>query len=283
MSALSIVDSHVHLWNPRQFRYSWLDGLPALNRAFLPASFTATSANSNVSKIIFVECGCEPAQSRAEVNWISGLAKNESRIKGIVAHADFENGESIRADLESLAAIPLVKGVRRNLQGERDAKFCLRPDFIAGIKLLADHRFTFDLCLRHDQLRVATELMRRVPQVNFVLDHFGKPDVCGKKTEPWATDLKTLAATPNVVCKISGLTTEADWKYWRPGDLKFYFERTLECFGFDRILFGSEWPVATLATSYERWLETVHELFSFATEAERVKLFQTNAERIYHV
>jgi len=283
MNGLPVVDSHVHLWNPAQLRYSWLDGLPALNRAFLPADFATASVNSNVSKMIFVECGCEPSQSFAEVGWISSLAKFEPRLKGIVAHALLEKGESVRADLDTLAGCPLVKGVRRNLQGERDVDFCLRADFISGARLLADSGLTLDLCIRPDQLRAATELVRRIPQVNCVLDHFGKPNVRGKKIEPWAADLKTLAALPNVVCKLSGLTTEADLKHWRPDDLKFYFERALECFGFNRILFGGDWPVATLATSYERWLETVRGFFSFATENDCVKLFQTNAERTYRV
>jgi L-fuconolactonase len=159
----------------------------------------------------------------------------------------------------------------------------LRPEFVTGVNLLAEFGFTFDLCVRHEHLRDVAELVRRAPQVTFVLDHFGKPDVLGKKKEPWAADLKALAAAPNVLCKISGLTTEADWKNWRPDDLKFYFERALECFGFDRILFGSDWPVATLATSYQCWLETVQNYFSFATEIDRTKLFQTNAERIYRV
>jgi L-fuconolactonase len=283
MNALPIVDSHVHLWNPAQLRYAWLDGLPALNRAFLPADFAAASVNTNVSKIIFTECGCEPVQSLAEVNWISSLAKTEPRLKGIVAHADLEKDEAVRSDLAKLAANPLVKGIRRNLQGERDLEFCLQPKFVAGIKLLAEFGFTFDLCIRHDQLRAAAELVRRVPQVSFVLDHFGKPDVRGKKTESWAADLKMLATLPNVVCKISGLATEADWKNWQPADLKVYFERALECFGFDRVLFGGDWPVATLATSYVRWLETVQNYFSFAIETDQIKLFQTNAERIYRV
>jgi L-fuconolactonase len=283
MNALSIVDSHVHLWDPSRLCYPWLDGLPALNRAFLPEDFAAASTDLNVNKIIFIECGCEPAQSLAEVNWISDLAKTEPRLKGTVAHAPLEKGETVRADLKKLAANPLVKGVRRNLQGEHDAEFCLRPEFIAGVKLLAAFDFTFDLCIRHDQLRSAAELVRRVPQVNFVLDHFGKPNVRGKKIEPWAADLKTLAALPNVVCKVSGLATEADWKNWQPGDLKFYFDRALGCFGIDRVLFGGDWPVATLATSYERWLETVRGFFPFATDTDRVKLFQTNAERIYRV
>jgi L-fuconolactonase len=283
MSASSIVDSHVHLWNPAQFRYAWLDGLPALNRLFLPADFSSASASANVRKMIFVECGCEPAQSLAEVDWISDLAKNELRLKGIVAHATLEKGEAVRVELQELAKRKLVKGVRRNLQGERDAEFCRRPNFITGIKLLAEFGFTFDLCIRHDQLPMAAKLVRNVPQVTFILDHFGKPDVRGKKTEPWAADLKALAAMPNVVCKISGLTTEADWKNWQPGDLKAYFETVVEAFGFNRILFGGDWPAATLATSYVCWLETVQKYFSFAIETDQIKLFQTNAERIYRV
>jgi L-fuconolactonase len=283
MNTLSIVDSHVHLWNPAQLRYSWLDGLPALNRAFLPADFAAASVNSKVNKIIFIEGGCEPAQSLLEVNWIADLAKTETHLKGIVAHAPLEKGESTRAYLEKLAANPLVKGIRRNLQGEHDVEFCLRPEFVAGVKSLAEFGFTFDFCIRPDQLRSAAELVRRVPQVNFVLDHFGKPDVRGKKIEPWAADLKTFAALPNAVCKISGLATEADRENWQSADFKVYFRRALECFGFNRILFGGDWPVATLATSYERWLEAVREFFSFATETDHLKLFQTNAERIYRV
>jgi L-fuconolactonase len=283
MSASSIVDSHVHLWNPAQFRYTWLDGLPALNRRFLPADFSSASASADVSKMIFVECGCEPAQSLAEVDWISDLAKNELRLKGIVAYASLENGEAVRVELQELAKRKLVKGVRRNLQGERDVEFCLRPNFVTGIKLLAEFSFTFDLCIRHDQLPVAAKLVRNVPQVTFILDHFGKPDVRGKKTEPWAADLKAFAAMPNAVCKISGLTTEADWKNWQSGDLKVYFETAIEAFGFDRILFGADWPVATLATSYDRWVETVRENLLFASETDLKKIFQTNTERIYRV
>ena len=283
MSDLSIVDSHVHLWNPAQLRYEWLDGLPALNRALVPADYAAASATANVSKFIFVECGCNPAQSLAEVDWASSLAKAEPRFKGIVAYAPLENGEAVRPDLEKLAGRPLVKGVRRNLQGERDLEFCLQPAFVTGVGLLAHFDFTFDVCVRHEQLRSVAELARHVPQVTFVLDHFGKPAVRGKTFEPWATDLKTLAALPNVVCKISGLTTEADWKTWQTADLKLYFEQALECFGFDRILFGSDWPVATLATSYRRWLETVWTFVSRAPATDRAGLFQTNAERIYRV
>jgi L-fuconolactonase len=271
------------LWNPAQFRYAWLDELPALNRAFLPADFAVASAGVNVNKLIYVESCCEPTQSLAEVDWVAGLAKAEPRLQGIIAQAPLEQGEAARSELEKLASRPLVKGVRGNLQGEQDLALCLRSEFIGGIQLLADFGFTFDLCVRHEQLHIAAELARRVPQVAFVLDHFGKPDVRSKQTGSWAADLKALAARPNVACKISGLTTEADWNHWQPSDLKFYFGWALECFGFDRVLFGGDWPVATLATSYERWVQTIQDFLSFARDVDQIKLFQTNAERIYRV
>src|ERR1700720_4459069 len=194
MSPERIVDSHVHLWNPAQLRYPWLDGLPALNRALLPADFAAASRMVNVGKLLFVESGCESMHSLAEVNWVSRLAKSEPRLKGIVAHAPLEKGDAVRAELELLGGRPLVKGVRRSLQDERDPGFCLRPDFIAGVKLLAEFGFTFDLCVQHRQLPCVLELVRRAPQITFVLDHFGKPDVRRGKMEPWATAVKALAA-----------------------------------------------------------------------------------------
>jgi L-fuconolactonase len=283
MNEICLVDSHVHFWDPSQLHYSWLVKYPALNHAFLPEDFSAASAKANVRKIIFVECDYKPAQSLDEVKWVCDLAKCEVRLKGVVANAMLEKGKNARAELNTLSTFPLVKGVRRNLQTEPNIDFCMQPEFVAGVKLLAQFGFTFDICIRHEQLGAAVELVRNVPEVMFILDHFGKPGVRGKKTEPWAANLKVLAAMPNVVCKISGLATEADWQTWQPADLKYYFEHTLECFGFDRVLFGGDWPVATLATSYQRWVETIHLLFPSATEAEQNKLFQTNAERIYRV
>jgi len=280
---VTIVDSHVHLWDPTQFRYTWLDGLPMLNRSFKPADFRAACASADVTKLIFVECACEPAQSLAEVDWISNLAKDEPRLKGIVAHASLERGDEARPELEMLANRPLVKGVRRNLQSEPDPEFCLRPKFLAGVRLLAEFGFTFDLCLRHEQLPAATELARRVPEVTFVIDHLGKPDVRNQTLEPWANDLKAFAALPNAVAKVSGLTTEADWRNWQPAELTPYLRHALASFGPNRLMFGSDWPVMILATDYQRWVETVQTQLLILKESDWVKLFQTNAERIYRV
>jgi L-fuconolactonase len=281
--AANIVDSHVHFWDPARLRNPWLDSLPELNRAFLPADFAVAGANAGLTKMIFVEGGCEPSQSLAEVDWISALAGGEPRLCGIVAHAPVENNKVVEAHLEQLAARPLVKGVRRLLQGERDPEFCLHSDFVAGVKRLAEFQYTFDLCIRPEQLPSVTELVRRAPGIQFVLDHCGKPPIRAEKIEPWATDLRMLATLSNVSCKISGLTTEADWQGWRTKDLKPYVDTVLESFGFDRVLFGGDWPVCTVATNYQRWLETIWELTSSADAVQRTKLFQTNAERIYRV
>jgi L-fuconolactonase len=277
-----IVDAHVHLWNPERFRYAWLDDLPALRRPMLPADFAAASADANVGKFIFVECGRDPLQSLAEVDWISSLAAAVPRLKGIVAHASLERGKGARGELELLAAYPLVKGVRRNLQAET-GEFLKQAAFIEGLKLLPEFGFSFDLCVRAEQLPAATELVRSVPQVTFVLDHLGKPPVGRKSFEPWARHLRALAGAPNVVCKISGLATEANWVDWRRADVEPYFDHALACFGLPRVLFGSDWPVANLATTYDRWMDTVLELVPNANERERMQLFQTNAERIYRV
>ena len=278
-----MIDAHVHLWDPARFRMEWLSGLPTLDRAFLPDDFRKAAGKTAPEKMIFVECGCELAQNIAEADWISGLAEKESRIAGIVAQAALERGAKARIELEQLAKRRLVKGVRRSLQDERGTDLFLGADFVAGARLLETFGFTFDVCIRHDQLAAAAELARRAPQVTFVLDHLGKPDVRGEKREPWAGDLKDFAALPNTVCKISGLATEGSWEHWKPEGFRYYFDKALESFGVERVMFGGDWPVLTLATTYERWLETIVSWSAGLGEAVRTQLFQTNAERIYRV
>ncbi len=279
----AIVDSHVHLWNPTRFHYPWLNDLAVLKRPLLPEDYATEAGTARVTKFIFVEGGCEASQNLAEVDWVSDLAKTEPRLKAIVAHANLEKGDPVQTELQALAQRPLVKGVRRNLQGERDPNFCLQAAFVAGVTRLAEFGFTFDLCIKHHQLSTVTELVKRVPQVTFVLDHCGKPDIRSGIVEPWKSDLRRLAELPNVVCKISGLATEADWNKWRSQDLEYYLKATLEFFGFERVLFGGDWPYATVATTYERWTKTVETVFAIARPTKLQQLLQTNAERIYRV
>jgi L-fuconolactonase len=281
-NAPSFVDTHVHLWDTKRFHYPWLADLPALNRSFPPPDFSDATLPDAPAKFIFIECGCRPDQCEAEVEWISNLAAKEPRLKGVVAHAPLERGKEARNTLESLARNPLVKGIRRNLQSESD-DFLTQSEFIEGINLLVEFGFTFDLCVRASQLPAVTAFVRHAPKVTFVLDHFGKPDVRGGGFKEWSRALSSLADCQNVMCKISGLATEANWTDWRNAELQPFFAYAFACFGPDRVMFGSDWPVATLATSYTRWVQTVLELAPYSNERELTQLFRTNAERIYRV
>jgi L-fuconolactonase len=278
----AFVDTHVHLWDTKRFHYPWLADLTSLNRVLLPPDFFAAASATAPAKFIFVECGCESERCAEEVEWISSLAANEPRLQGIVAHAPLERGKAVRKHLQSLARNPLVKGIRRNLQGESDV-FFNQSGFIEGTQLLAEFNFTFDLCVRASQLSAVAGLVARVPNVTFVLDHFGKPDVRGGGFKEWSRALRAVSDHQNVVCKISGLATEANWGDWRTSEPQPFFGYAFACFGPDRVMFGSDWPVATLATSYERWIRTVLELFPRDNDRELAQLFQTNAERVYRV
>jgi len=278
-----IVDAHVHFWDPAKLNYPWLAGVPALSRAFLPEDYSAATNLANVSKMIFVECGCAASQSMEEAKWISETAASENRIKGIIAQSSMEFGSRVTSELTALAKNPLVRGIRRNLQGETDAYFCLKPNFITGVHALAQYNFSFDLCIVPTQLQAVTELVTRCPEVFFILDHCAKPAIRDKKLDPWSKHLLELAALPNVACKISGLVTEANPVRCSAPDLQPYVRHALDCFGFDRVLFGGDWPVCQLATTYENWLAALKAILTGEPETNLKKLFQTNAERIYRV
>ena len=277
-----IVDTHVHLWDPNHLRYSWLDGIPLLNQRYLLEEYRQACGAVQVEQMVFVQCECDAGQHVQEAEWVSSLARQDGRIRGIVANAPLERGAAVDEDLEVLAAIPLVKGIRRLLQSE-DAAFCLQPGFIEGVRLLPSHGLSFDICIFHPQLANAIEFVRQCPDVSFILDHIGKPDIKNQVFDPWKDELKALAAMPNVYCKISGLVTEADMERWTPEDLKPYIDHVIACFGIDRVMYGGDWPVAFQATEYPLWVETLSWATSGLSDAERRKLFHDNAISFYRL
>ena len=281
--AISMVDAHVHFWDAQRLAYPWLAGVAALNRSFLPGDYVSAAKPAEAGKLIFVECGCPAAAARDEVAWVTEIAEREPRLRGIVAQAAVERGSRVGEELAALAKNPLVKGVRRNLQDETDANFCRRPEFIDGVRELAKHGFTFDLCIVAGQLPGVTELVRGCPEVFFVLDHCGKPAIRDRRPDTWRQHLRKLAALPNVACKISGLVTEANPEKCGAEELRPYIAHAVECFGFDRVLFGGDWPVCNLACSFTDWLGALEQGLAGASAANLAGLFQTNAERIYRV
>ena len=273
-----VLDSHVHLWEPHRLHYPWLAGEPALNRAFLPVDLAA--ARRSDGGVLVVEADRASDEAVAEVDWLTGLARAGAPIRGVVAHVPLERGLACRALLAELAARPLVVGVRRLLQDQRTG-FALAPDFVAGVRQLAEHRFVLDLCVREHQIAEAAELARRCPEITFVLDHLGKPAVGRRPLQDWARDVHRLAALSNVACKLSGLTSEAARAAGTPAQLRSFLRHAVAEFGPERCMFGSDWPVASLTTTYDGWLDTVCDAIADQTAADQDRIMNQTAETVY--
>jgi len=278
-----IVDTHVHFWDPDHLRYAWLDGSELLNRPYLPEDYTRAIGSVNVGRIVFVQAECRRDQAVDEAKCVAYLAKRDPRIQASVAWAPLELGEGVRPTLEALAAIGNVHGVRRLLQAEPDPAFMLTDAFVEGTRLLPEYGMTFDFGVNRFQLEACAQLAARCPEVRFILDHIGVPDIAGGQMEPWRTHLRALAALPNVYCKASGVATAADRENWTRDDVQPYIETVLEAFGFDRVAFGSDWPVMLLATHIPQWVDVLQQVVAGCSAAEKRRLFIETAADFYRL
>ena len=276
-----IIDAHHHLWDKSRFNYSWLAQVPDIDRNFLIADYEESIRGTGVVKSVFVQADVDPQFALQETRWVLSLAEAATPIEGVVAWAPVED-PALDDYLEKVGEHPQLKGFRRLIQTE-DSDFCTRPEFVAGVRRLAALGYSFDLCIYHPQLTAAIELVRQVPEMSFVLDHVGKPDIAAGTIQPWKEQLLELAAMPNTCCKISGMVTEADPKNWTAQTLRPYIDSAIEAFGFERVMFGSDWPVCLLGASYSQWLETVFAAVEGASEAEREHLFCATAARFYRL
>jgi L-fuconolactonase len=279
----SFVDAHVHFWDPAQLPYPWLANVPAIAGPRTPIELAAAMGLPPATEIVFVESAVAPAHARDEVRWVEELATRHPAIAAIVAQVAVDRGAETEEALAALAGHASVRGVRHIIEQHSDPDYCVRPAFVAGIRRVGERGWTFDLCVRPPQLPACTALVRACPETTFVLDHAGKPDIRVGRLDPWRAQIAELARLPNVVCKLSGLVTEADPATWTPATLRPYVEHLLSCFGPGRLLFGSDWPVVNLATSYRRWLQTALELLQPLSAGERAAVLSDNARRIYRL
>ena len=283
MPSFPIVDSHVHLYDVDRLSYAWLDNVPRINRTFGLADFDEARRHVPVDGIVFAEVAVDPGLHLEEARFIQGLADRDPRLCGMVAHAPLERGPSVEADLVALKQNGSLRGIRRLIETERDPSFCLAPPFLDALRLLPRHRLTFDICVKHWAMVFALELVRRCPEVHFVLDHIGKPGIKHGLREPWWGEIRELAGYPNVVVKLSGVITEADHALWKPSDVKPYVSHVVDCFGPDRVMYGSDWTVSELTHLYPAWVEILDEVLHGASDAELRKIYRGTAIRTYRL
>ena len=260
--------------------YTWLHEVPSISGRHAPENLRQEATGHLPGKIVFVECG---APWLDELKWVESLTSVEPRIRGIVAKATVNAGAQTSADIAILRQHPRVRGVRHHFEHEKDPGYCTRPEFIRGINELAAAGLSFDICCKHPVLPAVIELVRHCPEAQFILDHAGKPGIRSGLLDPWRDHMRELAKFPNVVCKFSGLVSEADHQHWTTAQLRPYVDHLLETFGPSRLMFGGDWPVAKLASGYVRWFDTACEFVANLSAEEQTWVFEHNAERVYRI
>ena len=279
---MQIVDTHQHLWDPDLFRYTWLRSFPNLNRPFRMADYLASTQELSVVKSVNVEADVDEHFMLDESRYVLALAEQpDNPLAGVVACARPEK-DDFQAYLDKIAGHSKLKGIRRVLHTQPD-DLGQSMTFIQNINRLESYGLSCDLCVLARQLPIAINLVSQCPGVTFILDHCGVPQVRERMLDPWRSHITEIAKFPNVHCKVSGLVAYADPVGWEENDLRPYIEHVISCFGWDRVLFGSDWPVCTISASYKQWVQALHSQTQNAGAANQKKLFHDNAIRVYQL
>ncbi len=272
------IDSHQHFWKYNETDYVWMnDQHTILKKDFLPEDLLP------LLQVVQLD-GCIAVQARqmlAETDFLLKLAQNNSCIKGVVGWIPFyeANAEGL---VEQYADQDKMVGFRHVVHDEPDDQFILRPDFNNGIKCLSKYSLCYDLLIFEKHLPQTIEFVDQHPELSMVIDHIAKPRIrLNDFDHTWANNIKRLAERENVTCKLSGMVTEVIHNTWNPELLKPYFDVVLETFGPDRIMFGSDWPVCLLQSTYTKWVETVSSFITPLTHAEQEAIMGGTAERVY--
>lgn len=273
------IDAHQHFWQlSRPFNYDWLrqpQNAP-ICRDFLPADLLPHLKATGIERTIFVQTQHDLEENR----WVLGLAAESDFIAGVVGWVDLAS-PACEDQLIEFKDHPKFVGVRHITQDEPDDDFIVRPEILRGLHVLEKHAVPLDLLFHVKHLRHAATLARELPNLPLVIDHLAKPRIKDQCLDEWLPHLRASAAFPNVYCKLSGMITEADWRHWRPRDLRPFVQAALELFGPDRCMFGSDWPVCELAGTYEQVHEALVEALGPISDAERNQIFGGTAAGFY--
>ena len=284
MTPTAVIDAHQHFWSePSVAQYPWMTGdFAALRKSFLPADLAPLLAANGVDGTVAVQSRSSLEESR----WLLETAAESSFVLGVVGWVDL-TGPDVEEQISSLRQAPgghHLVGIRHQVHDEDDPGWLRRPDVQAGLRAVEAAGLVYDLLVREQQLPAALETAQALPSLRFVIDHIAKPKIAAGPADPgWEAALRPFAELDNVACKLSGMVTEADWGRWRPEDLVPYVDKVLGWFGQDRLLFGSDWPVSTLAAGYEEVILTARSLLGGLPPAALQAIFGGNAARLYRL
>jgi L-fuconolactonase len=273
------IDSHQHFWRYTAAEYSWIDEpMAALRRDFLPTEARREMDRARIEACIAVQA----RQTLEETRWLLELADANPFIAGVIGWVDLQ-ADDAAVQLEPFVDHPKFLGVRHIVQAEPDDRFMLRPAFCRGISLLEDRDLTYDILIYPRHLPAAVELVSRFRRQRFVLDHLAKPEIRAGEIREWEMGIRNLAKLPNVFCKMSGLVTEANWTRWTSDAIRPYLDVAFDCFGGHRLLFGSDWPVCTVAAEYSRTTSLIEDYMADKPAAERDAVMGGNAARLWRL
>ncbi|MBK8089737.1 MAG: amidohydrolase family protein [Chitinophagaceae bacterium] len=275
---MKIIDTHQHFWKYDPFVYDWItEDMSVIRKDFLPIDLAEVLKAEKIETCISVQAN----QTEAETEWLVKMADENDFIAGVVGWVDLRSN-LIEEWLQYFKQYKKLKGFRHVLQGE-EPSFMLLESFLHGISKLNEYGYTYDILIFPHHLEAALQLVKKFPDQRFIIDHIAKPSIKDGKIDEWKADMKTISKQQNVYCKLSGMVTEADWKNWSKENLTPYIDTVVNCFGTDRIMFGSDWPVCLVASSYEKWLNVIKEYFASYTMEEQEKVFSKNAIRFYNL
>ncbi|HTW08323.1 MAG TPA: amidohydrolase family protein [Acidimicrobiales bacterium] len=276
-----LIDAHHHFWDPSRHAYPWLAGekMAPLQRAFGPGDLAPALASAGVGGTVLVQT----ISSLEETRQFLQLSAATEFVSGVVGWADLTSPD-LGEELDGLRAGPggsRLVGLRHQVQDEEDREWLGRPDVLRGLATVASRGLVYDLLVRAREIPAAVRAVAATPDLQFVVDHLGKPAVASGDDHEWHARMPALAAFPNVAAKVSGLVTEADWDSWSAADLEPYVHAALGWFGPQRLMWGSDWPVCLLAGGYTEVLNAAREALGDLSPAEEGAVFAGTAARVY--
>ena len=281
---LPIIDTHQHLWDLSKLQTSWMTPGHPLEQSFTPKEYAEAIAGLNVVKSVYMEVDVRPDLQQAEADYIIGLC-NSGKAPTVAAVVAGRPGDAnFKRYVAQFQDSRCVKGVREVIhEGRTPQGYCLRPEFIRGVQLLGQMGLSFDICIRAGELSDAGKLVESCADTRFILDHCGNEPVPKADHTQWKRDMEALVKRRNLVCKVSGIVASAKKGAWKPDDLAPIVNHTLDAFGPDRVMFGGDWPVCTLAATFREWVSALKEIVKNRPEEQQRKLFHDNAARFYGI